>query len=196
VIILEKAPIYGGTTARSGGAFLIPNNHLLRQQGIEDKREDCLRYLARTSFPTQYNPADTVRFWMPQDIHQLHATFYDEAARTVDALVAMGLQCEQEFDRYDTKQPRPDYYAQLPEDKGRRGRSLHPPPQMGTGAFLIKQLRGFIDQREIPVLLEHRVERLVVNAKGEVVGGEARAGSGTVSVHARKGVIFATGGFT
>jgi predicted oxidoreductase len=200
VIMLEKAAIVGGTTAKSGGAFWILNNHIMRQQGITDAREDALRYLARTAYPTLYNPADIVRFGMTEDVHQMHATFYDEGARTVETLVAMGLQCAQQFEPYAVngkRQPFPDYYAQLPENKAPRGRCLLPAQGIvGGGADLIKQLKAMIDQRKIPVLMEHRVERLVVNAKSEVVGVEARAGTRTVSVRARKGVVFGTGGFT
>src|SRR5450432_2901019 len=56
VLMLEKAPVYGGTTAKSGGVFWIPNNYLMREKGIEDARADLLRYLARVSYPTLYNP--------------------------------------------------------------------------------------------------------------------------------------------
>jgi succinate dehydrogenase/fumarate reductase flavoprotein subunit len=200
VIMLEKAAIFGGTTAKSGGAFWICNNHFMRQQGYVDKREDALRYLARTAYPTLYDPADSMRFGMPEDVHQLHAAFYDEGAPTVEAMVKWGVHCEIQIEGYGQggkKQPFPDYYAQLPENKTPRGRCLVPTEGAVTGgAQLIRELKAVIDQRKIQVLMEHRVERLVVNGKGEVVGVEARTGNQTVSVRARKGVIFGTGGFT
>ncbi len=46
VIIAEKAPLFGGTTARSGGWLWIPGNPLERAAGIEDSLEDAYRYLA------------------------------------------------------------------------------------------------------------------------------------------------------
>jgi succinate dehydrogenase/fumarate reductase flavoprotein subunit len=90
-----------------------------------------------------------------------------------------------------------DYYGHLPENKNPRGRNLLPPSggQAG-GADLIRQLKAMLDQRKVPVMTEHRVERLVVNDKGEVVGVQARNGNKTVSVRARRGVVFGTGGFT
>jgi hypothetical protein len=43
----------------------------------------------------------------------------------------------------------------------------------------------------------HRVQRVVLNDKGEVIGVEAKVeGGGVFRVRARKAVIFATGGFT
>lgn len=46
VIIAEKAAVYGGTTARSGGWLWIPGNPLARQAGITDQAEAARRYLA------------------------------------------------------------------------------------------------------------------------------------------------------
>lgn len=42
VVVIEKAPKYGGTSATSGGVIWIPNNGL---SGCGDSREEALRYL-------------------------------------------------------------------------------------------------------------------------------------------------------
>ncbi|MGW5074471.1 FAD-binding protein [Rhodococcus sp. NPDC004095] len=44
-LIVEKASVYGGTTALSGGNIWIPNNPTLRRAGLADSREDVRRYL-------------------------------------------------------------------------------------------------------------------------------------------------------
>ncbi len=58
VIVAEKAPVYGGTTARSGGWMWVPCNPLAREAGMEDNREDARRYLQHEA-GNQFN-ADTV----------------------------------------------------------------------------------------------------------------------------------------
>ena len=198
VLMLEKAAQYGGTTARSGGAFWIPNNYLMREKGMADPREDCLRYMARTAYPTQYNASDD-HLGLSERDYALIATFYDEGAATVDALRAMGALRPLAFWYNSADKMFPDYYAQLPEDKAPYGRTLFPTRSDGTtaaGTELIAQLKAAVDARGIPVLLEHRATRLVVNSEGEVVGLEATTASGeTRTVRARKGVIFGTGGF-
>src|SRR4029450_11753011 len=55
VLMVEKAAIYGGTTRKSGAGYWIPNNYLMRERRLTDPREDCLRYMARTAYPTLYN---------------------------------------------------------------------------------------------------------------------------------------------
>lgn len=45
VVVIEKAASFGGTTALSGGAAWIPNNHLMKQVGQEDSEEEALEYL-------------------------------------------------------------------------------------------------------------------------------------------------------
>jgi 3-oxosteroid 1-dehydrogenase len=45
VLILEKTSLVGGTTARSGGVMWIPNNPIMKRDGIEDSREKAAAYL-------------------------------------------------------------------------------------------------------------------------------------------------------
>jgi 3-oxosteroid 1-dehydrogenase len=44
-IVVEKAPHYGGSTARSGGGVWIPNNEILQRDGVEDTPEAARQYL-------------------------------------------------------------------------------------------------------------------------------------------------------
>jgi 3-oxosteroid 1-dehydrogenase len=45
VVVLEKAPHFGGSTARSGGGIWIPNNSVLRRAGVPDTPENAAAYL-------------------------------------------------------------------------------------------------------------------------------------------------------
>ena len=44
-IVVEKAPHYGGSTARSGGGVWIPNNEVLERDGVKDTAEAARTYL-------------------------------------------------------------------------------------------------------------------------------------------------------
>ncbi len=44
-VVIEKAPHYGGSTARSGGGVWIPNNQVLRRDGVKDTAEAARTYL-------------------------------------------------------------------------------------------------------------------------------------------------------
>lgn len=44
-LVVEKADVYGGTTALSGGNIWVPNNPTLRRAGIVDSRESVRAYL-------------------------------------------------------------------------------------------------------------------------------------------------------
>ena len=46
VLVIEKLPTAGGTTAISGGWIWIPNNPLMKDVGVDDSREDALKYVA------------------------------------------------------------------------------------------------------------------------------------------------------
>ena len=49
VVVLEKAPITGGTSAKSAGVLWVPDNFTLKEKGIDGQKEDCLKYMARYS---------------------------------------------------------------------------------------------------------------------------------------------------
>src|SRR5690349_23304770 len=76
VIVLERAADTGGTTAKSGGQFFIPNNRLMREAGLDDPREPVLRYMARLAFPHLYDPTSTT-LGLPSSNYELICTFYD-----------------------------------------------------------------------------------------------------------------------
>ena len=45
VVLVEKAPHYGGSTARSGGGVWIPGNSILKRDGVRDTPEAARTYL-------------------------------------------------------------------------------------------------------------------------------------------------------
>ena len=49
VLVAEKAPLLGGTTAAGGGVMWAPNNHLARQAGYRDSHEDGVAYLTEAT---------------------------------------------------------------------------------------------------------------------------------------------------
>lgn len=197
VIMIEKAALQGGTTLRSGGGFWIPNNRFQQDKGIEDKREDAIRYMARYSFPQLYNPEDS-RLGLPENEYNLISTYYDSANKMVEFLESIGaLKTIQEINW--TGKPQVDYMEILPENKGVRGRLLYSKDKDGKMAYggeLIQQLKSWADAHDIKLLLNHRVTKIIQNANNEVIGLEATNEDKKVRFHARKAVIFGSGGFT
>lgn len=207
VLMLEKSSILGGTTAKSAAVMWIPNNSTMRANGLADPKEDALKFMLRLSYPAKYS-VDAEYYGVTELEYRLIETYYDNAADTIDELVAAGALQTVPWYTWEDKFFY-DYYGSdvIPEQKAPQGRALVPkypdpskhwhPKNGGNGAELIRQLRVALDAHEIPVLKKHRVERVVTNGAGEVVGVEAslRKG-GIVSVRARKAIVFATGGFT
>lgn len=195
VIMIEKAPVTGGTTARSGAGYWIPNNADLRAQGVVDDREDCLRYMARYSYPHFYNP-DAPNLGLPQDRYDLLAAFYDNASPAVEYLGELGA-----LRSVGGPAGMPDYAEHLPENKvsdGRRSMYVQTESgQQGSGVEMIQQLQAWAEANGVEILTGHAASRIVQNGKGDVIGVEATTLDGReVTLRARKGVIFGSGGFS
>jgi len=197
VIMVEKAVLYGGTTLRSGGGFWIPNNRFQKEKGIVDKKEDATRYMARYSFPHLYDPNDP-HLGLPENEYSLISMYYDTASQAVKHLEDIGaLKTIQEINW--TGKPQVDYMEILPENKGIRGRllySLGADGKLAYGGELIRQLKSWADSHNIKLILNHRVNRIIRNRKGEVHGVEAIHKNENVRFRARKAAIFGSGGFT
>jgi len=198
VLMIEKGPSLGGTTIRSGGGFWTPNNRFQREQGVDDRKEDAIKYMARYSFPNLYNPkAD--RLGLPENEYALIEAFYDHASRAVEFLEGCGaVKTIQEINW--TGKPQVDYMDHLPENKGVRGRVLYskdPEGKMSYGFELVRQLEEWTKANGIRIILNHEVTRIILNEKKEVTGLEAKAdGKEMKRFRARKAVIFGSGGYS
>ncbi len=198
VMMVEKAESHGGTTMRSGGGFWIPNNRFQRDRGIVDAKQDATRYMARYSYPHLYNPDDP-HLGLPDHEYELIETYYDHASEMVDFFDRIGaVKPIQEINW--TGQPQIDYQEGLPENKGIRGRVLYsqdPQGKMSYGFELVRQMNAWAKAHGIPLMLGHRVSRIIQDSLGDVVGVEATTSDGhPVSFHARRAVVFGSGGYT
>lgn len=197
VIMVEKLPLAGGTTGKSGGVTWIPNNAFLRARGIQDERADCLRYLARYAFPRQYTPDSPTLGQEPGEYRLLEA-FYDHGSASIEHFEKLGAVSFREFKMWFVDKHAPDYADHLSENKVPRGRALEPAAGAGSslgGASLAAQMEKWLSDRGTPILLEHRVTALV-KAGERVVGIEAMHGERTVRIRAHRGVVFGTGGYS
>ena len=112
VIVLERVQALGGTTAKSGGGFWVPNNPLMREQGIPDPRQGALRYLARIAYPAIYD--DTREdCGIPAEEFSLLEAIYDHGAEAVDALI----EANALYVNRNRGTPYPDYHADIPQNE-------------------------------------------------------------------------------
>jgi len=193
VILLEKAPELGGTARKAAFWYWVPNNEPMRALGVEDREEDCLRYMARLARPHQYDPSSPTLGLSAWEYELCRAIY--QSASTATELLA-----ERDALPYRHCPDVPDYWAELPEDKAPKGRVLLPRDASETmsdgGRVGIRTMSDAAARDGVTVRTGHRVQRMVV-ADGAVVGVEATTPDGaTHRVRARKAVIFATGGFT
>ncbi len=196
-IILEKGKVIGGTSARSGGRYWIPNNPEQKKANIEDSREDGLKYMSRYAFPDLYDEGKE-NYGLEKDDFELIENYYDTGPEVLELLESLNV-FESEMDYNWKGKPQLDYMDTYPENKGIRGRTLRPKTEKGAktnGFDYIQLFNNWIEENQVQVNLEHRVTNILLNNKGEVKGVTALSNDGKRDFLARKGVIFGTGGFS
>ena len=193
VLVLEKAAQLGGTTRKAAFWYWVPNNAAMRAAGAKDRKKDCIAYMARLSRPEIYNPK-APRFGVPAWEYSQYEAIYDNASSATELLSKNGAL---EYRHCDFV---PDYWAELPEDKAPKGRVLLPKDARETmsdgGEVAIRTMSAAAKRDGVDIRTRHRVQRLIKNAAGEVIGVEADTTKGKKRFFARKAVVFCTGGFT
>ncbi|GAA4490535.1 3-ketosteroid-delta-1-dehydrogenase [Rhodococcus olei] len=195
VLLCEKAATLGGTTAKSGGVYWIPDNHLMREHGVADPEGGALGYMARVSAPERYR-ADDPLLGLTEWEHDLltgYCRLAPEALEFLDGIGALRSTIEMAL-RF------PDYHMNLPEQGGVFGRALCPADEHGRpagGEELIRQLAAAAVRDKVRIATRHAFVRPEVDG-GRVIGAVVRdleAGR-DVTVRAELGVVLAVGGFT
>lgn len=205
VVILEKMGYPGGTTRKSGGVFWIPNNPWLRAQGIEDEKRAAMQYMVRCAFPIRYLP-DHPTMGLIDEEFALLTTFYDQGTVVLEKLMQTAGFDVIPWLTWDN-QPFPDYYAHLPENKVKRGRSIvaqveNPEHVLwkengASGYGLLAQLRESLPGLGVETRVGHWVKGLTRADDGRVDGVHVETDDGGwQALRARKGVVFCSGGFS
>jgi len=104
-LIVEKAPVYGGSTAWSGGVIWVPNNPCMGELELPDSADEGFSYLERITAGSS----------TPERLR----TYVETAPRMMRYLAAHSWRRFQSIEDY------PDYYPELPGGK-LGGRSCEP----------------------------------------------------------------------
>lgn len=108
VLMLESTDRWGGSSAMSGGGLWLPNNPLMRRDGVGDSREEALAYLEAT-----------VGDAGPATSRERKEAFVDGVADFVDLAERLGV-------RFARATDYPDYYPE--RAGGKIGRALEVEP--------------------------------------------------------------------
>ncbi|AEB86630.1 fumarate reductase/succinate dehydrogenase flavoprotein domain protein [Alicycliphilus denitrificans K601] len=194
VVVLEKAAALGGTTFKSAFWYWVPNNVPMRAAGIADPKPDFLKYVARVTRPQFYDPEHPT-LGLTQWEYDMCEAIYDSASPAAELLAQKGAL------PYRHVPFATDYFSELPEDKAKSGRVLTPkdgsPSMANGGQVAIRTLSTAARRDGIAFKTGHRVQRVILNSKGEAIGIEAlKDDNSVVRIRARKAVIFGSGGFT
>jgi len=183
VLVLEKRKILGGTTGHSGGVFWIPNNNVMKAEGLSDDRDKALVYLTKLA-GGQASP-------------ELIEAFLDAGPEMADFVAANS---PLEFRVSTIMGNNADYH---PEWDGAmtRGRSLEPvTDRQGLyGPELIAGLQKGVEDSGGKIWAETPARRLILkhhdDGHHEVIGVEAVRDGKPIRIRARHGVHLSTGGF-
>ncbi|MFL6163780.1 MAG: FAD-dependent oxidoreductase [Jatrophihabitantaceae bacterium] len=220
VLVLERAPLLGGTTAVSGGMLWLPDNPLMPAFGVPDSGEDALRYLERVTEGTvepwrltqfvqlgrellRYLHARTPVRLFPIDRPDYHCEWPGarNGGRTLDN---EPFETASRPGLADRIRAGPHFTALTYEEKHRwrtpnaEQRELIATRQrrrvLTVGRALVAALVAACDERGVRFWTGARANRLELE-QGRVAGVRVQTSDGPTVVQATTGVVLASGGF-
>jgi 3-oxosteroid 1-dehydrogenase len=240
-IVLEKADVYGGTTAVSGGGIWIPCNDQMSAVGFSDSEADALSYLKlltagevpQAKLEAYIRGArEMVRFMDKElGVHfrvvPKYPDYYPDkpggkdGARSMQPAVVDAAALGDEFQRQRPGFPSTKVFGRISMDQVEAHKLFARAPgwiwltlkllwnyftdfswrrrtprdrRLTMGEALVAALRLAMLRKSVPLLLGTRLESLITE-QGRVVGVVAKQNGTTLKLHARRGVVLATGGF-
>ncbi|ALG83694.1 3-oxosteroid 1-dehydrogenase [Gordonia phthalatica] len=106
-VLVEKSPYWGGSTSRSGGGVWIPNNSVLKRDGVVDTPEEARKYAH--AIIGEHAPAERID------------TYIDRGPEALDYMIAHSPLNLEWVKGYS------DYYPEAPGGRA-MGRSVEPKP--------------------------------------------------------------------
>lgn len=182
VVVLEKAAYPGGNMLVSGGIIWIPDNPVMKREGIEDDREQALEYLRHLA--------------QGQSDESMLAAFLDGGARMLEFF-------EQHTRiRWRVSKAMGPVHDYHPNWRGAvtRGRSVEIVQEevARSGGLLVTTLFGEAQERGVELLTSTPARRLVSRETPEgreVLGVVADSGGKPLRIRATRGVVVASGGY-
>ncbi|MBN1343021.1 MAG: FAD-dependent oxidoreductase [Phycisphaerae bacterium] len=165
VVLLEKMDQLGGTTSIAVGSFTAACTPHQRDAEVDDQPE--------------WHNEDIGKFaphLEPKNNRELRGYFTRHAHQTLEWLMQLGL----------------EFHGPSPEPPNRVPRMHNVVPN--AKAYIAVMHRRLL-AKGAKILLSHRVERLIRQGTGPVVGLEAKTGERVVRIRARRGVILAAGDY-
>ncbi|HUP99620.1 MAG TPA: FAD-binding protein [Aeromicrobium sp.] len=190
VVLLERAAVYGGTSAMAGGHFYLGGGTAVQKAtGIEDSAEEMEAYLAAVS--------------KEPELDKIHA-FSQDSVEHFDWLEALGFEFERSyFPGKAVIQPNTEGLMFTGNEKvhpystmakpAPRGHKVPVPGDMGGAKLVLDCLNERLVEAGVDIRYETGASALVVDGE-RVVGVSWRRFKESGAIRA-KGVVLAAGGF-
>lgn len=173
VIVVEKLPMTGGSTARSGGKILAAGTEAQKAAGIKDSADLFYEFLTEVS----EGKADAAKLRSTAD------NSLDNFNWLVENGVEFSSKVEQLHEKYS---PARGHYVAVQDQSDEAD---------GHGWAITQPLEKKIKELGGQVLLETPAKKLITNEAGEVVGIECENANKQKVVINAKAVVLATGGY-
>ena len=191
VLLLERAAVYGGTSAMAGGHFYLGGGTAVQKAtGIEDSAEEMEKYLVAVSKEPEHD--------------KIHA-YCQDSVEHFDWLEALGFEFERTyFPGKAVIQPGTEGVMFTGNEKvwpfkdiakpAARGHKVPVPGDTGGAKLVLDCLNDRLLEAGVEIRYETGASALVTDASGEVVGLAWRRFKETGFIRA-KAVVIAAGGF-
>ncbi|TQS39654.1 FAD-dependent oxidoreductase [Cryptosporangium phraense] len=199
VVVLEKTDRCGGTSAYSGGACWLPGSAVQQRAGNADSTESAREYLGHLLEAPDKDRVEAFLAHAPELVAELEADpgfefewlpfpeYFDAPGR-----VPMGRSIQPVKIRRDALPEAAAALVRPPVEQDRAG--LAGRRTLTGGQALIGRLLALVFRDGGTVRTGHRVAGLLTDG-GRVTGVVATVDGASVELHARRGVLLASGGF-